>query len=187
MRVLILSPFKTGTSTLLVSFINNNIETVKLHDFNETLSVDYTHVFVVSRNPHDLYISAFFQDIDNPEFEYHYGTKEQILNATTDELISHFNNINWERYNHLNINYFLQLIKTYFNVDLKRNHDEKYKIVKFNNTHFIYASLEYLSETFEEICKLVDLPDIKLENHNSFEYKWYNDIYKNFISKLKSV
>ena len=91
-RILILSPFKTATTSLLSTF--NDTYVIKTHDFDSTFHTNYSHVFLVYRNEIDLYISAFFQDIDNPEFEYYYGDVKDVFRADIIELINHFNNIN---------------------------------------------------------------------------------------------
>lgn len=189
LKILILSPFKTGTTTLTATFCNHNIDCMKLHDFDHTFHTDYSHVFLISRNNLELYASAFFQDIANPEFEYYFGTREQVLNADIDTLISHFKKFDWDKYNHLNIDYFIKIIELYFNINL--NHDDKliikndkYRLLKNNNTYFIFAKLENLTESFDEICKQSDLPEIKLEEHNFSSYKWYSEVYKKFLCKL---
>ena len=186
MKILILSPFKTATTSLNCTFKNNNIDVVKTHSYEKEYHDLYSHVFVVTRNQIDTYISAFFQDIDNPEFEYYFGEKEKVLNSSTEELIEHFNKFDWKSYDHLNKEYYLKLLQDHFDVDILIDEDEKYRIETKNGMFFILLRCEYLDEVFDEICDRVKIPKIELERHNVASYKWYNEIYLKFKDKMKS-
>lgn len=185
MNVLILSPFKTGTTSLFATFKSNNVDVIKLHDIDETFHTDYSHIFLITRNQKDLYLSAFFQDIDNPEFEYYFGTQQEVLEADISDLISHFNRFDFSKYSHLDINHYLDLLKKYFKVNIPNlSEDEEFKIVYSNKKYFIFIRLECLDKCFDEVCYVSHLPAFDLETHNSALYKWYSNIYSEFKSKI---
>jgi len=186
MNILILSPFKTGTTSLYATFYENNINVLKLHDIDHTFHTDYSHVFLLTRERKKLYLSAYFQDIDNPEFEYHYGTQEEVLNADISDIIKHYKKFNFEKYTHLDIKYYLNLLEKYFDVQIEDLKDEeKYNVALKNNTYFIFIRLENLSDVFEQVCLQTNLPEnIKLQSHNSSQYKWYSDLYNRMTDIL---
>lgn len=180
-RILILSPFKTATTSLLSTF--NDTYVIKTHDFDDTFHTNYSHVFLVCRNETDLFVSAFFQDIDNPEFDYYYGDREKVLESDVDDLIDHFNKIDWKKYNHLNVDYYVELIRKYFDVELIRP-DVDYNITEKNGTYFIFVRMEKLNHVFEKICIETGLKYDKLTNCNEYQYKWYREKYIEFKEKL---
>lgn len=182
MKILILSPFKTATTSLLVTFMDNNIPVIKLHGFDETFDTDYTHIFLVSRDKHKLYLSAFFQDIDNPEFEYYYGSQDDVLSASDDELINHYSKFDFTKYEHLNIEHYVDLINKYFNADI--NIDSDYSIDNTTGKYIIHIKLECLDKVFSEVCHLSGLPQLELQSHNSSTYKWYSQVYDRLCIKM---
>jgi len=191
MNVGIISPFKTGTTSLNTALFNAGIKTLKSHGFNDEISKthppnSFTHIFLLLRDPKSTYLSAYFQDIDIVDYSYYYGDREKVLNADPNELIEHFKSFNWNLFPHVNHDYFYECIEKYFNVNLKRiDEDEKFWISEKMGTFFIIIRTEKLNEVIDEVCFRVGLPKLVIEKHNNSQDKWYVKKYEEVKLLLK--
>src|SRR3989304_9352498 len=114
--ILIISPFKTGTCYIEEILEKNEIKHNKLHGYNEIERKIYpidkiTHVITLRRELRRLYSSAFFEDIDKPEdYEYAYGTPDEVEKASVSDLVKHFKLIDWTKYRWLNNEHYDEIM-----------------------------------------------------------------------------
>ena len=188
--VAIIAPFKTATTSLNTALFNLGIRSLKYHGFNDELAQEYppdkfTHVFLLVRDLTSTYISAYFQDIENEHYLYYYGTKEEVLEASVEELIDHFHSFDWRLFPHVNHDYFYECIQKYFEVELRKlREDEKYYVVENNGRFIVVLRTEFLDESISNICSEVGLPMLNIEKHNNSVDKWYWKKYQEMKERL---
>lgn len=187
-NILILSPYKTATSTLEKTF-KEKYTTNKFHHFYEVKSIEQvTHIFILHRNLFDLYTAAYFQDIDVEKYDYYYGSREEVLNASIDSLVEHFLKFDWKKYDYLDVNYHIKSIEEHFKIKLDFQLKKDCQIMKLNksNVHISIIKVEELNQVFNQVCRLTGLTDsLDLKNTNCSEEKWYSEKIKPFREELK--
>lgn len=110
--ILLLCPYKVGSCYMSQILHNNNIPHIRLHSYDDlerskfpTSSI--THMITIERNPEDLYVSAYFADIDQkPAYDYSFGSKEDVTKASIQELVQFYFKQNWSIYRWLNFDYY---------------------------------------------------------------------------------
>ncbi len=94
---------------------------VELSDLRTRIDRRIDRIITLVRPVREIYLSAFFQDITNATYPYFFGTKEEILKASIEELAHYFLSIEWESYPHLQTNCNALQIKSYCGVDYSRD------------------------------------------------------------------
>ena len=175
MFVLILCMFKVGSCFLEKCLADNDVKHVKLHsyDFDEQIlhPMDkITHVITIFREKKQVYMSAFFEDIDKiDQYEYAFGTQEEIENASIDDLINHFNMQDWSKFRWLNFKYYADWIKFF-----KR---QGKKTLKLNCNQLSIDVNEKLPQFLGKTTMTIDLNP----SHVGIEGKFGNK-YSNFLN-----
>jgi hypothetical protein len=184
--ILILSPYKTTTTTLDRTF-KEKYYLNKFHHFREVKSIEqFTHIFILHRKLFDLYTAAYFQDIDVQRYDYYYGTREEVLNASVDDLVNHFLKFDWKKYDYLNVNYHIKSIEDHFKIKLDFQPKKDCQIIKLlkSNVHIVIIRVEELNQVFNQVCRMTGLIEMKLKNENCSEDKWYSEKIKLFREEL---
>lgn len=185
--ILILSPYKTATTTLEKTF-KEKYNSNKFHHFKEVESIEqFTHIFILHRNLFDLYTSAYFQDINDKRYDYYYGTKGEVLNASIDDLVNHFLKFDWKKYDYLDVNYHIRSIEDHFKIKLNFQPKKDCHIMKLlkSNIHIVIIKVEELNQVFNQVCRMTGLLELKLKNENCSQDKWYSEKIKLFREELK--
>ncbi|EMI56487.1 hypothetical protein RSSM_02078 [Rhodopirellula sallentina SM41] len=102
--------------------------TVKCHSGDSTLPEvwsliqrPFQRIITLVRPAREIYLSAFFQNIDDSNYDYHFGSRDSVLNASTQSLADHFMSVPWNRYPHLQFSHNAQAIEEYCGVDYRND------------------------------------------------------------------
>lgn len=196
--IIIYTPFKTSSSSLQTTLNKNKIKNIKYHnkcyqcpilDYNLDLKYfinDENNKIIISlvRKPTDLYLSAYFQDIDCDSYEYCYSTnRDEILKTSVDELLSFFYTFNWKKYVYLNIE---ELVSEYEDLISKN----EIKLIESTNYYKKYISKNnqqlYLVDSKQIERFLKEIFNLKIINENQSDEKWYKTKYLECKNKLSS-
>ncbi len=98
--------------------------TVKCHSGNlsldevrDTVRRPFQRVITLVRPVDEICVSEYFHYISNPESDYHFGTRDEVLNATTESLAEHFLRVQWNSYPQLQPSQNARAIAEYSGVD----------------------------------------------------------------------
>jgi hypothetical protein len=211
-NVVIMGTFKSGTNSLHETFINNDIISTRIH--LEPL-IDNTYYFIPIRNQKEIYLSAYFQDIHQPSYEY---SLLNYLNVKLDKtkihdveylkniymklkkdkyfyehLYKNFIEKKWEKYEHLSNSHILKIInnidKSFIKIPFKKNNYTIHNIID-KNIKIIFLDIKIISNS--SVLNNI-FTELKLPYHikniyfsNIGSYKFYNEDYKYLIDRLKS-
>jgi len=196
MKIRVLGNFKTGTSSLL-----NILET------NES-SNDYTllkgkHIACVKnadtiivpiRKHYDIFISAFFQDIDKESYRYFYNkNRDIILKEDNIKLVNFFKNIEWDKESHLCFYEVMKHLNKYLIIEdeIIFGQCDKYVLKQFKSKDdgrlvnvlfikFVYIKKEEVQKIFKDVFNF-DIKFYKRFFHsNRGSDKWYSKKYNDF-------
>ena len=120
-KIILFTMFKVGSTTITDSFRNYGYEVIKMHDKNEFPSElkDISLLITLVRKPLDIYISALFYNLTDPQYEYCFGTEEQVNQIIDiDILIQWFLKFEWTKYHWLNFLYYQSSILNVIGVNL---------------------------------------------------------------------
>ncbi len=191
MKVLLLTMFKVGSTTIANILHRHKIPFVKLHQYDNWAQKQdpiesFTHIITLVRDPVDLYISAMFQDISMPAYEYYYGEKWHVLRDPVTKLINHFDKIDWSKYRWLNFDYYAGIFLNKFRVDVYKDmvYDKEKGFGKVGK--LLILDMNKLDDNIGTISGFLD-NKIKVGSyyrHNDGEIKWYSNKYKEFREKF---
>jgi len=174
-------------------FINNNFFDIR---------------FTIIKKPTEIYLSGFFQDINNvdnnPDYDYCYGDQDTVLNADNHILLNHFLKYNWNSYRQFNYDYNFDEIFKHTDINIWEQDFDKEKgfSIYCNNEKNIKVcvltieSLDKIKEILSELQIFTDneitIDDLKL---NESSKKWYKDKYievkkllpKSYFEKYKDI
>lgn len=194
-NVVILNPFKAGSSTfeaILNKF--SHVKSKKFHSYGDKDKLvmplnRVTDVVMIYRDPLDLYMSAQFEDISKHEYPYYYGTKEEVLAASTENLITHFEKYPWSSYKWLNYQYYIDTIHTNFNINKQDivnfiKSDHKYKILSGNygknKINCLLLKTKHLNDSLHMVNYTFNIDLKNMERYRNGELNWYGEVYKKF-------
>jgi len=219
---LIYSSFKSGSCTLFEILTNNDItsgiwinnytnpyvkdnfvlkchiDNIKLsgtiNDFNTLCktSIKIDVIFIIIRNPDQIYKSGYFQDFEKKEYDYYFNTKDYILQLNdTTELVEHYNSINWNKYVHMNQKLGLKNISEYTGIDLLNSDFDKqsgYSIYDNGKIKVCILDIKLFNDRSRMAVVLGKLGYdkqiidgcYKASNGNIASTKWYSSIYDKF-------
>jgi hypothetical protein len=206
--ILICGGFKTGTNTLQNTFLSPRTHSLFLCDLKNEDTI--SKVIVLFRDNESVYMSAFFQDILIPDYEYspfakgnflheHINVSEQekriLINKTdVNELIEHYNKINWDKYIHLNNKNRLAILNYYYDIQISYTSRELqvFKIERENNKTLKIIALHTntINNHFDKLKKEIydsSMPDMVLKSGNIGSKKWYSNKYKEFLENIDKV
>jgi len=180
-------PFKSSTSTWQARFEQiHNIEVwpekhALIQDWKSKVAI----VFVPIRDQREIYMSAFFQDIDQPAYDYYFHEDRSVITRTgASDLIAHYNKFSWEDYEHLQYTGVLAALG-----EDPLQPDERYRVsqsrtgkptvilfdIKWNN------DFETIQSCFQSVAPLRAVKEnIVAVNSNIGNLKWYAKAYHEF-------
>jgi hypothetical protein len=88
-----------------------------LFKLREQLQSPIRRVITFVRNQGEIYLSAFFQDIDSPNLPYYFGSRTDVLAADAEDLSKHFLKIDWPALRHLQIMENMARVREYTTID----------------------------------------------------------------------
>jgi len=220
MKIILVTPFKVGSTFL--SFILRNsyyyIESWEQHEecdesYNKNnnfllrghTALNYNLInnnkfdiwFTLIRKPTNIYSSGFFQDItdeNGSKYPYYYGSKETVLNKTHENLITHFLNFEWNKYEQFSFDFNFHEIFKYTNINIwEQEFDKKKGYSIYNNLEKNIKVCVLTIETLPKIHDILNELNIFTNNENVFnqysmvncsEDKWYNKKYIEFKNNL---
>lgn len=219
---LIYTPFKSGSCTLYSYLLNNNITTGKwlksdvqldpnkpniiikqhsdvynIHEIIQEHMPEFKPkiIFTIIRDPREIYISAFFQDMDKPSYPYYYDNADNIMNTDINLLIKHYYKFRWSDYQHLNTHTCIKTLEEYTNIDIYgQSFDKinKYKIYKTNDITLCILNIKILHNKLiiKQILKELNYDDEIINNidtasqSNISSDKWYAEKYEEFKNNI---
>lgn len=157
MKILLITPFKVGSTTLsyilqkkysytgiweidtnCIEIYNKN-ENFLLRGHNrlnyELMNTKHFDIwFTIVRVPTDIYISGFFQDIDCMNYPYYFGTKHHILRTPNETLLEYFLQYEWNTFNQFSYDFNFNEIYKYTNINIwEENFDKEKGYSIYNN------------------------------------------------------
>jgi hypothetical protein len=196
-KVLIVTMFKVGCSTIAGTLWDNGIEAIRTHDYDETLlsqhppeSFDY--IITAIRDPYHQTISAYFQDITTDGYPFKYGTEDEVLATTPSDLVDHFLKFSWHDYDPLNLDLYQQMIQRHFEIDIYAepfDRDRGWSI--YSNTRgqkIIVVATDHLNEFLVEFMRTLGKTTFTRDQivaYNTAKEKWYHQVYVQFIQCLE--
>lgn len=206
--------YKVGSSTIYNTLKENfpNIKVIKTHINIDHLKIadDLEYIIIpIRKDLNSLYISAYFQDILEEKYEYSpfnrclnkfkkldiNEKKELIKIVDINILINDFKTINWEKYEWLNPNKALNILKNEFKFNFNLNELDEIKVIESTRIRdnkqikLIFITTESISK--ELLIKLSTYLDIKY-SESEFKYitsnigyeKWYRMQYEKFKKSM---
>jgi hypothetical protein len=209
MNYLVYTPFRCGSSFITrliqqnldersVTFLyeldfntpSNNL-LIKGHDDDISIlgniKIDYT--FTSIRTPTEIFVSAFFKDIKEEDYPYHYN--KEINRENLSDMMDFFLSIPWHEYDWLCYDFNFNQIKKLTGINLWEENFPKdlgfNKIVKNNNTLIIttHKTLNYNYDQFKDFINTnllfnnLDMSEFSYRNYDEF-----NNLYIEFIDKI---
>jgi len=214
-KILLLTPFKVGSSSLIQILRANGYKIIWLHEKNKFVrafhkqhqkvvirghtnvkvellkSLHFDLIITMIRCPTDMYMSGFFQNITTKEMPFYYGNEQKVLNAKVSDLKEHFLSFNWETFDEYSLNYNFEQIKAITNVNIWNEPFNKEKGFSYykvnNNSNLLVLSLNALKNIHHIIYKQykISLRHTNIVN-NIGQVKWYAKVYKEFKKETTS-
>ena len=185
MKILILTPFKTASHTLLELLnIKLNFATLRTHGYleNQEFSPNQvTHIITLDREDSELWmLSRMFQDIDQLKYyPYAFSNNPQdVLNATPQEILNKFDSFDWLPYK--NDPYYFETIQKEFGIVLEKG---CYGIFTNENTgqKVYYMSVEKFDSELVQFAQFLGISHATLQENlihkNTADEKWYSSKY----------
>ena len=211
-KIIIITPFKTGSTTLskslqhdgfiVVAERNKNIEYL-YRKYNYFIVKGHTAVprmflnenkfdvwFTIIRKPTEIYPSAYFQEITNRGHSTYFGDKDAVLGANVNDMVAHFMKYDWDKLSHTSYDFNFDEIYKYTNIDImKLTFDKKrgFSIYKspIRTTKVVVLTIESISKYKKMLQMLgLDIKDNRIQNSNISKNKWYSKKYEEFKRKL---
>lgn len=188
---------------------------VKIHTKNdmglnkkiEKFKINFDYIFTLIRNPFDIYISGYFQNLSHfckgDTINYNYRLPRDIVNKMTfNQTLNHFMKFKWYEYGHLSIIENCKQIEECFKINylnLEFNKKNGFSIYQTNNNNkLIILTIQTLNNTntlkiiFDNL-KLNNLSLNVMRRNNISTKKWYGKRYvyvkknlpKNFFNKIE--
>ena len=217
MQTLIYTPFKVGSCSLYSYLRNNNITTgkwlksqeiidpdkliiIKLHsDTYKIKEIINQHmpqfspniIFTIIRDPREIYMSAYFQDITNPGYPYYFDCADNVVSCDVNDLVNHFLSFSWDEYEHVNLYTCIKTLEEYTGIDIfgqSFDKTNKYKIYQNDKFKLCILNIELLNnkEIIKQICNELGYPPEIIDGillacgSNISSDKWYAEKYKEF-------
>jgi hypothetical protein len=206
MKIIVYGTFKSGTSTLEKRFLmlNDNYQVQKIHPCKLSDKINDLDILIVPiRSQKEIFMSAYFQDITKPQYDYYYGNQHEVIHANTECLLNKFYKQKWDTYHYLRTQSIFDDIESFSEIKIdykfitKSDYERKYKIIDTvykptnKNIKILFVDL-YATNTYENFNSII--LDLGLDNskvHNVFNMignkgteKWYGDVYKKFKKEL---
>ena len=141
--------------------------------------------FTLVRKPTDIFISSYFQDINNSTYPYFFGTKDTVLNTPVLKLLLHFLSFNWCNFNQCSQTFNFNEIKKYTGIDIWEQPfdvDKGYSIYSSptRDIKVVVLTMEQLSNIQSILTEvgITSTNTIPTTKKNVGSEKWYSAKYK---------
>ena len=207
-KIIVYTPFKVASCTIvhtlrrlgyivrqqeqgqLDKYYRNKYLVIKGHVVDTASTIfsgnkKYDLWITIVRPPSHMYLSGYFQDIENPRYPYYFGDQEKIQNSNSQILMRHFLSFEWNKFRQYSFDYNFSEIKKHTGIDIWNepfNIDQGYQIYE-SNTDLCKKvcvirfdqinNLRIINKMFNELR----IPFIGLQNDNLTSKKWYGKIY----------
>ena len=185
-RVQVVGPFKSGTSTWQMRFANTpgaNVPPEK-HHVVSGMNV----IFVPMRPEAEIYQAALFQDITCPAYNYYYGSRRRVLNATPEELVAHYHKFDWPSFRHLQYDFVRDGLRSLYDGAKLPDLDpsEAFHISKFPSCTVVAFRLSASSQRAPVAAcfRQLGLPSPFMSSSNLGSRKWYAGVYLAFKQQM---
>ena len=181
---------KVGSSTIQRSLKETYGSKWVLHTHDHETAKEYIEkwgtrcdaliVITGFREPLARCISAYFQNLTNPQNHWYVGKKKQVKDKSVEWLINDFNA---KAVPHIQnrIGPWLQDYERTIQQEMKDFPKEQgYQKASSDNVHFYVYKLESMTKFYEAMSDDPHLSKLKLVNSNKSEEKWYVDLYREF-------
>ena len=207
-KIIVFTPFKVASCTIvhtlrrlgyivrqqdqgqLDKYYKNKYFVVKGHviDTESTIFASdkkYDLWITIVRPPSHMYLSGYFQDIENPKYPYYFGDQQKIQNSNSQVLMKHFLSFPWNKFRQYSFDFNFEEIKKNTGVDIWNepfNIDQGYQIynsktdlckkvcvIRFDQIN----NISIIAKMFNELR----IPFTGLKNDNLSIKKWYCKIY----------
>lgn len=215
-KLVIVTPFKCGSSTLSTiltkhygyklsweknkdnsdSYKKNKKFILRGHDKLDYKLLRYNKFdiwFTIIRKPTDIYLSAYFQDINCKNYPYYFGDENKVLKTPTQELVDHFLKFNWDNFSQCSYFFNFQQIYNFTKIKIMNNTFNKtkgYSIYKspVRKIKVVVLTIESLSKIQNILSELGFNIEKNIENikDNNADKKWYSEKYKDFKKNIPS-
>lgn len=190
-RVIVFTPFKTGSTSICVSLQKAGHGFAKIHTETELAALDlseYDALITCSRKQSEIYASAFFHDICSRDVPYYYGTRQQVLEATPEQLLRHFSRFDWTSFQWLNFEHHAEAIRKRTGIDPTLRFGQCVSVFRSSACPVISFRTDRLDDCFDTGCLLAGLGRIPLSGHeNVGTDKWYSEKYHQFLNLFRTV
>ena len=181
MKVLIVSPFKTGTFAIHDACKRAGIKDVRReHLVRDDCPADITHVVTMVRSFPEQCVSAFFMDIDQPGYEYHFGPRRKVLAAPLEALFAHFKSVDWHSFYHLNYRFTWDQVKKRFGADLRLNVLPQSAWGTGKRTRAIALYIDHPNEELSRSLSLFFGRPVQVKRVHEGRNRWYKHKYAEF-------
>jgi hypothetical protein len=140
------------------------------------------------REPLSRTISAYFENISNPEMPiWYFGSAEEVYNAEIEILIERFQD-SLPEYIRLELNSWLMNYCHVIGFKLQEiPRQKKFTLLERNMNKFWIYKLEYFENFEQEFFRTMRLGTLSSfsQKENLGREKWYSSIYKKFLTKFK--
>lgn len=172
-------------------------------DLKDVLSLPDTHFsawITIIRKPLEMIPSCYFQDIDNPEYPYFFGTRRQVKKTKIQALREAFRGFEWERWPAVSYDFNFARIKAHTGLDLWQEPFDRQKgfmvhksrwgrfervgVIRIDKIGDRSALFEFFSRLGLMDKTKSDRSDICVKKNNQSRTKWYGRVYERFTSEL---
>lgn len=209
MNYLVYTPFRCGSSfitrliqknldEITVSFMDKFDSKMSSNDFLikghntdisilDNIKIDY--VFTSIRTPTEIFISAFFKDIKNPDYPYYYN-KEVCVDNLSD-VMDFFLKQPWHEYNWLCYDFNFEQINKLTGIDLWKESFPKnlgYNKITNNDTTLMVFTHKVINYNYDSFKNFIGT-NLMFNNLDMSQFRFFNedefgDLYKKFINKI---
>jgi hypothetical protein len=140
--------------------------------------------FTIIRKPSDIYISGYFQDINNPAYPYCFGDKNKVLSANPQDICNHFLKFDWATYNQFSYKFNFSSILKHTGVNIWNepfNKEKGYTIYvsPIRKMKVVVLTLSALHDHISLILRDLGIhsQNIGIPANNISSKKWYGKQY----------
>jgi hypothetical protein len=208
-KILLITPFKVGSSSLCSLLVNsynynmswesdanryaqysNNKFILRGHTGldDKLISANKFDIwFTIIRKPSDIYISGYFQDINNRAYPYCFGDKNKVLSASPTDILNHFLTFDWTKYAQFSYNFNFSSILKYTGVDIWKepfNKETGYTIYTSSKRKMkvVVLTLSVLHNNINAVLRELGITrdaNTSIPANNISSEKWYGKQYSN--------
>ena len=154
----------------------------------------------IIRRPFEMIPSCYFQDIDNPDYPYYFGSRRVINRAPVSDLIAQFMAFDWQQWPPISFTYNFSKIRKYTGINLWQksfDRDSGFTVHRTRSGPVDFVGVIRTDKISDPIAlfdffgkmNLIDESNaessvIRLKTGNRSRAKWYGRKYESLLSNL---